>query len=154
MKMILLATMFAFATSAFAVGTATVTKSTRSLEGGQKARIYSIAITADAADGSIPNATLSKVHGCLMKVITNPGSTAPTDNYDLVINDVDDATADAAKSLLLNRDTANTEVVYPLSEAGSAGGLYFQPGDYTLVSSNNSVNSATVVVKMFFTDCH
>lgn len=151
---IFLASSLSFIEPAQAAGTATVSKSTRSYDNGVKTRVVSVAITADAADGSVPDTTISGIHGCLMKVITNPGTPAPTDNYDIELLDPDDATADGAKALLANRDTANTEVVYPLSEAGSAGGLYFQPGTYTLKVTNNAVNSATVVLKMFFTDCH
>jgi hypothetical protein len=87
----------------------------------------------------------------LFKVITNPGATAPTDNWDIAINDADDSTIDAAKSLLLNRDTVTSEVVYPVSAAGELP-LLFQPGTYSLAISGNSVNSATGVIKLFFVD--
>lgn len=141
----------AFGQFSFAVGTSVVTKSTRVLDHGKKVYVYKIVSTGDASTGAIPDASLVGVHGYLMKVITNPGATAPTDNYDIVINDADDATLDAANSLLLNRDTANTEAVYPVGITGVSP-LFFQPGTYTAVFSNQSVNSAGVVVWMYFID--
>lgn len=152
LNLVLALTLTLFTSTAFGLGTVTITKSQRSLAGSPPVRIVTATITADASAATVPNSTLTGIYGCLMKVITNPGSTAPTDDYDIDILDVDDSTASAVKSLLLNRDTANTEVVYPLTEAGGPR-IFFQPGNYTMTVANNSVNSATVVVKMFFTDC-
>lgn len=146
-------TMSLFTTQAFAtVGTVTIARATRSIAGSPNVRVVTATITASSTDGSVPNTTIANVYGCLIKVITNPGSTAPTDNYDITLLDPDDSTVDAANSLLLNRDTATTEAVYPLTEAGGPR-LYLQPGTYTLAVANNSVNSAGIVMKMFFTDC-
>lgn len=138
---------FAFATAS----TTVLTKSTRVLDHGQKVYVYKVAWTASSVDGSIIDTTLTGVHGSLMKVITNPGSTAPTANYDITIADADDATLDAANSLLLNRHTTNTEVVFPVGATGATA-LWFQPGNYTLSIANNSVNSATGVIWLYFVD--
>lgn len=141
------------AQTAFATASSVVqVPSVRSLENGKPCRVLKLTVTASSVDGSVADVTLPKIYGKLMKVITNPGSTAPTDNYDISILDTDDSTADAANSLLLNRDTANTEVVYPTAVAGESP-LFFQPGSaYALHVVNNSVNSATTVIWLFFAD--
>lgn len=143
---------FALGQFAFAVAsTTTLTQSTRVLDHGQKVYVYKVAWTASSIDGSVIDTSLPKVHGFLMKATTNPGATAPTDNYDITLADTDDATLDAANSLLLNRDTATTEVAYPVGTTGATP-LWFQPGTYTLSIANNSVNSATGVIWLYFVD--
>lgn len=138
---------FAFATAS----TTVVTKSSRVIDHGQKVLVYKIAWTASSVDGSVIDTTLLGVHGFMMKAVTNPGATAPTDNYDITIADTDDATLDAANSLLLNRDTATTEVVYPVGVTGATP-LWFQPGNYVMSIAGNSVNSATGVIWLYFVD--
>lgn len=66
-------------------------------------------------DGDAGTATGTfEVDGEILKVVTNPGATAPTDDYDITL--VDDDGHDVAEGTLGNRDTANTEVVYPFKE--------------------------------------
>lgn len=102
-------------------------------------KIVSVAFTADAADASIPNTILSGLYGKVVRWITNPGATAPTDNYDVKLLSPDDATADVMAGAVLDRDTANTEVINHATPIELRG-------EYTLNISNNSVNSATGVV--------
>ena len=107
-----------------------------------------IACTADASNGSFPNTDLKKLGpGYLQPVITNPGSTAPTDNYDISLLHPSDSTADIASSLLGNRDTANTEVAIT-TISGMAAPVFIGPGTYTLSIANNAVNSATIQIVM------
>jgi hypothetical protein len=79
-------------------------------------------------------------------VITNPGSPAPTDNYDIVINDSDGV--DVMGGTLANRDTSNSEQALPY-----IGSLAYGPrqidGILTFSLSGNSVNSATGTCKVF-----
>lgn len=74
--------------------------------------------TSDDTTGAV-TATTKKIVGQLIKVVTNPGATAPTDNYDIVISDADGldllsslALGAAVAPTLANRDTADTEVVH------------------------------------------
>lgn len=65
-----------------------------------------------ASDGTV-TATTEKIVGELIKVVTDPGATAPTDDYDIAITDEEGADVlGASIAGLGNRDTANTEVVY------------------------------------------
>lgn len=57
--------------------------------------------------------TTPKVAGELLRVVTNPGSAAPSDNYDIAITDPDGVSVLATSaSSLDNRDTSNSEEVY------------------------------------------
>lgn len=70
--------------------------------------------TSDSATGAVTGTT-EKITGTLIKGVTDPGATAPTDNYDIAITDeegVDVLTSCVAASTLANRDTANSEEVY------------------------------------------
>ena len=101
--------------------------------------IMKIACTAHT-DGSFTDYTTTEpVNGFIVAVITDPGSTAPTDNYDI---DLDDKYGvDVMGSELDNRDTANTEQAVPL--VGSAYSRRYVQGPLTVQVSNNSVNGAT-----------
>jgi hypothetical protein len=70
-------------------------------------------------------------HGFLIKVITDPGSVAPSDNYDLSL--VADG-IDQLGGLLVDRDTANNELVYPVVSGASTP--IFLAGDHTFTIAN------------------
>lgn len=109
-----------------------------------------ISATGDASDGTFPNTTLKKLRGYLQyPVITNPGSTAPTDNWDWAILDSVDSTADAAGGAGTDRDTTNTENAVA-TPSGSATPYFFDGGNYTLTISGNSQASATLQIVMRF----
>ncbi len=91
------------------------------------------------------------MNGFLMKAVTDPGSTAPTDNYDITIKDKSDGLADALNGTLVDRDTANTEQAYPIGGSGTVP-AWFQPDTYTFALSGNSVNSASGDVWLYFVD--
>jgi hypothetical protein len=114
----------------------------------RKVRKIVIDFTADAADGSVPALSLTNLHGYVLKVVTNPGSTAPTDNWDIVLNSDSDTSLDHFAGTLLNRDTANTEAVYPLV-SGAACPIWLEPKTYSLAISGNSVNSATGQITIY-----
>lgn len=64
-----------------------------------------------APSGVKANETIPAVKGRLALVVTNPGSTAPADNYDLYIKDAEGV--DVLNAAGENRDTANSEQVVP-----------------------------------------
>lgn len=83
--------------------------------------------TSDAS-GDV-NGTSIQLYGFLVKVITNPsGSAAPTDNYDFYLTDPEDSALDLMGNACENRDTANTEQVYPVISGAAtppyANGVY------------------------------
>jgi len=96
-----------------------------------------VAWTSDASGDA--TATLN-LHGFLIKVITDPSATAPTDNYDLTL--VADG-IDMLGGLLADRDTANTEMVYPV--VTNASTPIFLAGDHTFTIANaGNAKSGTV----------
>lgn len=104
--------------------------------------------TADDTDGSVPETETGwDIAGILQKVTTNPGATAPTDDYDIVLEDEDDV--DVMGGAMANRDTANSEVAFPKEPAGTVNlnGVAVR-GTLTFKLTNNSVNSATGKVRL------
>lgn len=64
-----------------------------------------------ASDGTV-TATV-RVVGTLVKAVTNPGTAAPTDNYDIAITDGEGVNIlTACQSTLANRHTSTTQEVY------------------------------------------
>lgn len=70
-----------------------------------------------ASDGSATGTV--GLDGQLLKFVTNPGAVAPSDNYDITL--VDEDGLDVAQGLLANRDTTNSEEVYPFKEVTLTG---------------------------------
>lgn len=102
--------------------------------------------TADASAATVPaTASTVSIDGYVILVITNPGSTAPTDNYDITLTDADGV--DVMGGTLANRDAANTEQAVPM--IGAVYGGRWVSGIITLNITNNSVNSATGTVQVF-----
>lgn len=68
--------------------------------------------TSDDSTGAV-SGTTEKIVGQLIKAVTDPGATAPTDDYDINITDEEGVDVLAVcQSTLANRDTANSEQVY------------------------------------------
>jgi hypothetical protein len=129
-------------------GTLSITSSTPLLDLNQQivGRRLVIAGVADGSDGSFPTLALKKLNGFLQPLITNPGSVAPTDNYDVALYHPSDSTADVAGGAFADRDTTNTEIK-AATLSGSASPIYVN-GNYTLAITGNSVNSATLAIIM------
>lgn len=136
----------------FAAGSTSVTRAHKGYgkAGNEKTvEIVTVSFTADASDASVPDTSI-ELKGYVLKVITNPGSTAPTDNYDIDLGDPADAALDALAGGLANRDTANTEQAFPVLTNGVVP--VFLSGTYTLGVSNNAVNSATGDIIFYLVD--
>lgn len=100
-------------------------------------------VTADASNGSVPATVLLRSGGtvantdgwAIVSVETDPGGTAPTDNWDLTITNPQGV--DLLGGACANRDTSNSESCTPTA-------LIPIDGNLTLNVSGNSVNSATI----------
>lgn len=105
--------------------------------------------TADASDGSFPSTVITtKFEGRLIALETNPGSTAPTDNYDIAITDGEGV--DVLQGVGANRDTANSEVAQIVVSGTSLRPVVDETDTLTLAITGNSVNSATVVITLYY----
>jgi hypothetical protein len=107
------------------------------------------ATTAAVADIPLSTTEFNFLQGYgfyLYLMRTDPGTPAPTDNYDIVIHD---ATGnDILGGAGMDRDATNTETVMPL--VGDFGELFPVDGALTIKISGNSVNSATGTIKLYF----
>ena len=83
--------------------------------------------------------------GCIAKVNTNPGSTAPTDNYDITLTDADGV--DLMGGELVDRDTANSEAAVP--KIDTTFGCNVVTGPFIMTITNQSVNAATGTLSVY-----
>ena len=104
--------------------------------------------TADASDASFPDTALShKFSGRLIAIETNPGATAPTANYDIVLNDAEGL--DVLQGVGANRAAATTEMAAIVFSTTSVHPVVHESDTLTLSISNNAVNSAIVVINLY-----
>ncbi len=104
--------------------------------------------TGDSSDGSFPNTELPKFEGRLLALETNPGTTAPTDNYDITIEDADGH--DVLEGVGADRDTANTEKALVVYSSTSVHPAIAESDTLTLKIAGNSVNSAGIVITLYY----
>lgn len=130
-------------------GTVTVTRQRTPLdphkEGKSSLDVISIAFVADVADGSVPVTTIEDVRGELIRMVTNPGSPAPSTNYDFVLTDVDGF--DVLDGAGANRSATVTEEAALSMSTGIRRPV--DGGDLTFTLSGNIVNSAQGVVRLY-----
>ena len=112
-----------------------------------KIKVLTVSITDDTAGTTVALAENDVLGYFLCSMETNPGATAPTDDYDIVINTA--GGADLLGGAGANRDTANTEIVYPTidSTSGQKGCVPVNSA-LSLVLSGNAINNATVAIKL------
>lgn len=108
-------------------------------------RLITYTWTADVSDGSVPAQASPVINGDVILVVTNPGTPAPTDNYDVTLTDEDGV--DVMGGALADRDQSNSEQAKPIINSEAVD--RFVDGTLTLSISNNSVNSAQGVVKVW-----
>lgn len=112
-------------------------------------RKITVEFTADAADASVPGLVLPSFEGFLLGILTNPGSTAPTDNYDIALNDADGV--DRLAGAGANRDTSTSELAAALFASSSARLPVAVDDVLTLAITNNAVNSAVGKIVILYT---
>jgi len=105
-------------------------------------------VTADASDGSVPDTALPAFQGRLIALHTNPGSTAPTNLYDITLVDGDGL--DRLQSVGLNRSTTSSEQVPVVYSSTSVNPPVSQDETLTLTFANNAVNSAIIVGNLYY----
>lgn len=106
--------------------------------------IITITWTADSAAATVPSTDIpGMVYGVLQRIVTNPGATAPTDNYDITITDSDGF--DVLGGVGANRDTTTTEEAEILMVSMPR----IVANTLTFNLSGNSVNSALGTCKLY-----
>lgn len=97
--------------------------------------------TSDSS-GDVSGTDTKLLAGQALRWATNPSATAPTDNYDIVVNDAD--ALDVSVGVLANRDTANSENAYPAADT-----YHVFDGALSLVVSNAG-NAKEGVLTMYY----
>lgn len=116
-------------------GTLTVTRDPRkSPNGGKLFERIVVDWTSDASGNA--DVSIENLYGWCVKVVTDPGSTAPTDNYDITL--VDENSVDALEGKLVDRDTANSETVYPLVTGAATPVLLCGTHTFTVANAGNA----------------
>ncbi len=134
----------------FAVGTATVSRTTIGATNSRPRIVLTIVWAADSSAVAPAAKTIdASVYGIsgwyLYSAKTVPGTPAPTPNYDIVINDANGFDITGGK--LADRHTSAVELV----NIGTAThGYPIVNGDLSFVVSGNSVNSATGTLILTF----
>jgi hypothetical protein len=95
---------------------------------------------ADAADATVPSVVLPRIEGRLFELHTNPGATAPTDNYDITLTDAE--SIDRLQGVGANRDTVNTEQAVVVYSGSTIHPVVSRTDVLTLNIGGNAVNSA------------
>ncbi len=114
-----------------------------------KFKTLTVTITCDGA-GVQERTVLKLPDGILLvHVETDPGATAPTDNYDLYI--YDGMGVDIMGGALNNRDTSNSEDTQPQIDSQAAAYMPFQ-GAFTLEQSNNAQAGAIYTVRIYYVE--
>lgn len=109
--------------------------------------VVTFTATADASDGSFPEVAIAaKLSGKLLALETNPGATAPTDNYDILLDDAEGK--DVLEGVGANRDTTNIEKVAVL--LSSLHPPVAKSDVLTFKITGNIVNSAQIIVKLYY----
>lgn len=103
-------------------------------------------ITTDSAAGTATGAA-DPTAGLLIGFETDPGSAAPTDNWDFTVTQRSGG-ADLLGGAGADRDTTTTEYAVPLSPGGVPIAVAFK-GPLT-VNVSNAGNSKTLVIYLYF----
>lgn len=110
---------------------------------GRVENSLTLSMTSDT-DGSVEYTTQA-VRGVIHRVTTNPGSTAPTDNWDITVSDENGI--DVLASLGANRDTTNSETVFPVD---TTSGFPFAVSEPLAVAVTNAGDSKTFSLTIYF----
>jgi len=107
------------------------------------------ACTADAEDASFPDTVITTpIEGWLTDIEANPGTTSPTNNYDITIEDGEGhdvlEACGANKPMVL---THKTRIIY---SGENLHPIVDRNDTLTLKIANNSVNSATVKIILYY----
>ncbi len=103
--------------------------------------VHSFAWTAEANGSFTDYTSTNAIDGIILAVETDPGTPAPTDNYDITFTTEQDYAV--AGTSLNDRDTVNTERWVPTED-----NVPFA-GKVKLDITNNSVNAAQGVIRVF-----
>lgn len=111
----------------------------------------------DDATGSVAGTT-RKISGCLIKIVTDPGTPAPDANWDVVLTDEEGADLsihmdDVAIAALIARHTTTTlETYLPLEDTAGTGRIAAYPAvcDRLTITVNNGGNAKAGQIILYY----
>lgn len=129
----------------------TVTLTAHNKIGNIRSLVYTC--VADAAAATYPDKVLPAIEGRLLDLVTNPGATAPTDHYDVTVEDQHGH--DVLEGVGANRDGAapggSTTEKVPIVYSGTGTHPTVDEADtLTLKIAGNAVNSAETVIQIYY----
>lgn len=140
-SVLLIITVLVFTVFAFAASTVTQTTSRLS----SNVEMLTMAITADAS-GTVDVFQTTAFNGYIFMVTTDPGTPAPTNNYDIVFRDLHDGSLDIMGDALLNRNTASSEQVIPsIGSQAIELGRYVDGGASVAITGNTASNAELTI---------
>lgn len=111
--------------------------------------VVTLTLTGDASDGTIPATALTaKIGGRLLALQTNPGSTAPSNNYDITL--IDGQGYDVLEGVGANRSSSNTQKAHIIFSGTSVNPPVANEDTLTLTIAGQSVNNADIVVRLYY----
>jgi hypothetical protein len=110
---------------------------------GQNMKVIKVSWVAEHTqdvDGAatVPYTELKPLNGFIYAIQTDPGATAPTDNYDVYLRDYTTGVSLLGTSLE-NRDTVNSELVVPSVPVYTAGAVGFSLSGNTNIDAVGDV---------------
>ena len=112
-------------------------------------RSLQLTIVLDSGDGSMDAYPITnKFEGRLMDLVTNPGTTAPDDNYDIVINDQHGH--DVLEGVGANRHTTTTQKVPVVYSGTGIHPVVDESDTLTIDITGNTTVSAETVVLLYY----
>ena len=112
-------------------------------------RRIEVSWVADVAAATVPATALPSFEGRLLALVTNPGATAPTANYDITL--VSGIGDDRLQGVGANRHTTNTESA-PVVYSGSTVHPWVDGDEViTFTLAGNAVNSADGLAVLYYT---
>ena len=112
-------------------------------------RYLHYSLVGDDASGAFPTIVLPDgINGYLLMIQTDPGATAPTDNWDVTL--IDGEGFDRLQTVGTNRDTANSEEAPIVFSATALHPPVAYGETLTLTTAGNSVNDAIVEIFLYY----
>jgi len=154
-RIVILATIVSLLFAGFAFAGGTLVQGIPKCYGqAQNACIMTLTWTGSAADGNFTSTAITAAHVdklsgfYLYQIETDPGSTAPTANYDITLTD--STSFDILGGRGNNKSATLTEAAIPANSTGSFYPVIMAAETYTLAITGNTAPSSGGVIRLYF----
>lgn len=112
----------------------------RSTYSGKVVEKITLSWTSDASGNA--DLLISSLFGYVIRLVTDPGD-GPTDNYDVTL--IDENGSDALQGAGADRDTTNSESVYPTPTSATIPPFIAGDATFTIANAGNAKSGTTVL---------